>query len=183
MRSTPHQAENCSARSSAGLAYQPVEPKRSQSGPRTSMPDQAACAESTSPALLPTPRRIQTPLARGSRSGHTNIDLINPTCSRDYKTKLRFSNKLGSEGDQWEQSQAEMAWVRGQLTSRVFQRAMVPGSDCVPWALTGSTSFLNLFLHTWKKEQNCSSLNSDLPQTLRIGQHPRRVRLGIPCPG
>lgn len=115
MRSTPDQAQNCSARSSAGLA----EPKRSQSRPRTSMPDQAACAESTSPAIFPTPRRIQTPLARGSRSGHTNIDLINPTCSPDYKTKLRFSNKLGSEGDQWEQSQAEMAWVRGQLTSSV----------------------------------------------------------------
>lgn len=50
-----------------------------------------------------------------------------------------------------------LGWASGQLTS-----VLVPGSDCVLLALQGPASFLNLFPHTWEKE-NCRSLDSDLP--------------------
>lgn len=88
VRCTYDQAENCSACLGARPAHQPAESKKSHSGLRMWKPG---------PTLVPTPRRMQMAQCRSS-SGHPSSCFISPNCSHDYKTKLRFSYKPGSEG-------------------------------------------------------------------------------------
>lgn len=132
LSSISHQAENYSARGGAGPARRPAEPERSQSGLSTSRPARPGRQRGVHfPRPTPSTQTDTNALGAGAVVD-TSGAFVNPPCSRDCKTKLRFSNKPGREGDQWEQSQAEMAWASGQLTSRGFQRVVVPGSDCVP---------------------------------------------------
>lgn len=65
-----------------------------------------------------------------------------------------------------------MAYTSEQSASRGFQRVRVPGSDCVPWALNGSTSFLNLLPHMWKKAELAALWTATFHKHWGVGSTP-----------